>query len=168
MWIKILLVATTCAMLLTGCSNNAYQSGYDDGYYDAELEYENDYDSGVDDGYSYGYENGYDDGYYDGCEDGYEEGYEDGLHVFRVNVAELMYDHEYEVVKKLAEYSPEDVEDALEFEFGVKDIAMVIEYLQTLSETVTGTCEICGELVYADEFAFLPDGIECAHSECVA
>ena len=70
-------------------------------------------------------------------------------------------------LNKFAEYYPEAIADALEFEFGVRDITTVIDYLQELSETVTGTCEICGELVYADDLAFLPDGIECAHDECV-
>ena len=151
MWIKVLLVATTCSMLLTGCTNTAYQSGYDDGYYDAEWEYKYDYENGVDAGY----------------ETGYDEGYYDGYHVFQMAIANLMYDHEYEVVKKLAEYYPEDVAAALEFEFGVNNIATVIEFLQARSETVAGTCEICGEIVYEDELGFLPNGIECAHSECV-
>jgi len=126
--------------------------------------------------YTEEYLNGQDDGYDDGYESGYHDGYKDGfadndhsqkIHDFEMMIINLMYDHEYEVVEKLSEYYPEGVESALEFEFGVKDIPVVIEYLDELSNTVIGQCEICSKPVYADEFAFLPDGIECAHGECV-
>ena len=118
----------------------------------------------------------YDIGYTDGYRDGYEDAFEKSLNnpdcseelrSFQSAVADLMYDREYDIIKKLMDYNPKGVQTALEIEFGTNNIDAVINYLDELSKTITGTCEICGELVYADDFAILPEGINCAHSECV-
>lgn len=92
--------------------------------------------------------------------------YAEEIHRFQTAIAELMYDYEYEVVKKLYKYYPNGVEDALEKEFGVKDIDAVMDYIQKRSETEVGICEFCGKTVYADEIVILPEGVECAHKEC--
>lgn len=110
------------------------------------------------------YEEGYNDGYVEGCG---EDEIPDELRAFYTLVGNLMYDYEYETVVKLLEYYPEGVKTALDFEFGNPDISAVIEYLEERAQTVIGNCGLCGELVYADDIAFLPDGITCAHKECV-
>lgn len=144
---RVILCALLC-LLICGCSSEPSDLNPPD---------ENSYNEGYQDGYAAALEESLD-----------TKDYAEELRFFQTAIAELMYDHEYEVVKKLSEYYPKGVETALEIEFGVKDIATVIDYLQTLSETVVGNCEICGKPVYADELALLPDGIECAHSECVS
>ena len=65
------------------------------------------------------------------------------------------------------QYDREGVENALENEFGVRDLTEIISYLEELSTTEIGKCEICGEAVYADEFMILPEDIECAHGMCI-
>lgn len=143
----------TCIMiclLLCGCSTNTNNQTSD-----------SDYDAG--------YEEGYTDGYNDAFEKSLNNSdYSDEIHFFQTAIADLMYDHEYDTVKTLMEYNRKGVESALEIEFGSKDIEAVIDYLDGLSKTITGTCEICGEPVYADEFAILPEDITCAHSSCVS
>ena len=87
---------------------------------------------------------------------------------FQIMIAELMYDKEYEIVKKLIEYYPSGVELALEIEFGVKNINTIIEYIEKASTTVAGMREICNKVVFQDEMGLLPAGISCAHAGCVA
>ena len=137
---KVILCTMLCLLILCGCYSGS--GGHDDAY---------------------------DEGYWDGHDDAeYSLGYHvEELRSLQTAIAELMYAHEYEVVKKLSEYSPRGVGTALEIEFGVEDIDAIIDYLQELSETVIGNCEYCGYPVFADEFAFLPIGIECAHNECI-
>lgn len=136
-----LLILCGCSFEPSGLNTTSDESGYNEGY-------QEEYDAAFEEGLNM-------------------EGYAEKLHSFQTAISELMYDHEYEVVKKLSKYYPEGVEAALEIEFGAKDISTVIDYLQKLSETVTGNCEICEKPVYADEFVLLPNGIECAHSECI-
>ena len=154
----LLLLILVLLCVLMGCSSSA--SDADD--FESKESYNDGYDNGYKEGYEEGYDIGYEQSFYDNviCS---EE-----LHDFTMMIVNLMYDYEYEVVEKLLEYYPEGVETALEFEFGVKDITVVIEYLDELSQTVVGQCEFCAEPVYADEIGFLPDGVECAHSECVS
>ena len=59
------------------------------------------------------------------------DGYAEELGSFMRGIADLMYDHEYDVVKTLLDYCPEGVEAALEVEFGVTDINTIIEYIET-------------------------------------
>lgn len=149
---RIAVVVLLCLVFLCGCSSNVHQADYSN-----------------DDAYTVGYEEGYNEGYNYAFEESLDNpDYSDEIHSFQSAIADLMYDHEYEIVKKLMEYNNEGVESALELEFGSKDINIVIEHLDKLSETVKGTCEICGEPVHADEFAILQNGIECAHSECIS
>lgn len=93
--------------------------------------------------------------------------HEEERHYFGMAIANLMYDGEYEAVEALWTYYREGVEDALEEEFGTKDMSVIIAYLEELSETVVGNCEICNKPVYADDTCILPDGVQCAHYECV-
>ena len=146
---KIIICIIIC-LLLCGCStNHSYQT--------------NDSDNDT------GYEDGYDAGYSDVLEESLNNpDYSDELRSFQSAIADLMYDHEYEIVKKLMEYNKEGVESALELEFGSRSIETVIEYLDNLSKTVKGTCEICNKPVYADDLAILPEGINCAHSKCIS
>ncbi len=146
---KAIMSVLICLLILCGCSNNT-----------------NNYES----------ERTYDDGYNAGYQDGFDDAYEEFINEsdilveqddFQKTVVNLMYDHEYDVVEILLDYCPDAVEAALEDEFGVKEIAPIVDYLEELSNTVSGICEICGEPVCADEFYFPPDGIECAHHECV-
>lgn len=146
---RIIFLLLLCIVIFCGCSTNS-----------DNLSNDNNYDAG------------YNEGYTDGYNDAFEKSlnntdYSDELHSFQSAISNLMYDHEYDTVKTLMEYNRKGVEYALELEFGSKDINAVIEYLDGLSKTVDGTCEICGEPVYADEFAILPEGITCAHSNCV-
>jgi flagellar biosynthesis/type III secretory pathway protein FliH len=99
-----------------------------------------------DEGYDAGYDNGLSDGHYNGYSEGYDEGYDEGLRNredyviynsfheqyknFRSAIAGLMYDGEYEAVRILLKYNREDVEDALEYEFGVTDLTVIIDYLE--------------------------------------
>ena len=145
---RVILCAAVCLLVLCGCSSEPS---------DLNTVGEDSYNKGYQDGYAAAFEESLD-----------TKDYAEEVHSFQTAIAELMYDHEYEVVKKLSEYYPKGVETALEIEFGVKDIAAAIDYLQKLSETVIGNCEFCGNPVYADEFALLPDGIECAHGKCVS
>lgn len=153
---KLLLVLIPILIcILTGCSSTVSDA------YDFEIE----------EMYNEGYDEGYDEGYYEGYDIGYEQSFYDNvicseeIHDFKMMIINLMYDYEYEVVEKLLEYYPEGVESALEFEFGEKDLAVVIEYLDELSQTVIGQCEVCGEAVCADEF--LLDGDPCVHYKCM-
>lgn len=149
---RIAVVILLCLLFLCGCSSNIHQVDYSNN-----------------DAYDVGYEEGYNEGYNDAFEESLDTpDYSDEIHSFQTAIADLMYDHEYDTVRKLLEYNRSGVETALENEFGSKDIDAVIDYLTKLSNTVTGTCEICGEPVYADEFAILPEGITCAHSICVS
>ena len=104
--------------------------------------------------YGMGYENGYNDGYKDCLGDAeYDIVFSnDELNSFQVAIEELMYDHEYDTVRKFWEYNRSGVETALELGFGSKDIDSIIEYIDELSKTVRGICEICNKPVYADEF----------------
>lgn len=112
--------------------------------------YDGGYDKGYDEGRGSGYDNGYDDGRTDAFYEGYDEGYDEGYRVglsdretlvvynsfheqyknFRSAIARLMYDGEYETVRILLKYNREDVEDALEYEFGVTDLFVIIDYLE--------------------------------------
>ena len=149
---RIAVVILLCLLFLCGCSSNIHQVDYSN-----------------DDAYAVGYEEGYNEGYNDAFEESPDNpDYSDEIHYFQTAIANLMYDHEYEIVKKLMEYNKEGVESALELEFGSRSIETVIEYLDNLSKTVKGTCEICNEPVYADDLAILPEGINCAHGKCVS
>jgi hypothetical protein len=64
------------------------------------------------------------------------------------------------------EYNREGVEIALEKEFGTKDLSVIIDYIEGLSQTIIGYCEMCGDPVY--EALILPDGVECACRDCIA
>lgn len=148
---RIAVVILLCLLFLCGCSSNVHQSDSND------------------DDYAVGYEEGYNEGYNDAFEESFDNpDYSDEIHSFQTAIADLMYDHEYDTVRKLSEYNRRGVETALENEFASKDIDAVIDYLTKLSNTITGNCEICGEPVYADEFAILPEGITCAHGKCVS
>lgn len=142
------------------------------------------YEQGHEQGYEEGYDDGYGDGRFDGYYNGYCDGYNDtsseeseptlkvsddflGLLSFRSAIAELMYDREYDTVRTLLEYNREGVEIALEKEFGTKDLSVIIDYIEGLSQTIIGYCEICGEPVYEYEITILPDDIECAHRQCI-
>lgn len=154
----LLIIVLFCTLM--GCSsapNNAQDFTNEDAQNEGNLVVQED-----------GFDAGYEDGYHCGYEDGFADNdHSEIIHDFEMMIVNLMYDHEYGVVEKLLEYYSEGVESALEHEFGVKDLSAVIEYLDELSNTVIGQCEICSKPVYADEFTFLPDGIECAHGECV-
>lgn len=145
---KLFLCFIVCLLILCGCSSANDLSP---------------------DNYDIGYEEGYEDGYNDALEKSSNNpDYSEELHSFQAAIADLMYDHEYDTVKKLMEYNSNGVKVALEIEFGSSDIDVIIDYIDKLSKTITGTCEICGNPVYADDFAILPEGITCAHSKCVA
>lgn len=104
-------------------------------------------------------ENSYNDGYYDGYEDylnhSKEEIFEDEYNEFKSMIVNLMYDYKYDVVKEIQHYYPEVVEEALENEFGAKNIADVIKYLENYrkdqEKTVVGTCKFCQQTVYAND-----------------
>lgn len=165
----ILIFVVFFIFTLYGCSSNlsksinkeTYENNYEDGYKTEDKMFstdanKNSYDSGYTDGYNAGYQQSYIE----------NDCYED-LHSFQVAIAELMYAHEYEVVEKLLDYYPKGVETALEIEFGVKDLSDVINYLEDLSGTVVGNCEICGNPVFADEFAIPSEDLSYAHNKCV-
>lgn len=115
------------------------------------------------------YEDGYEQGHEDGYNDNYENNdYNEDSYDFQRYIVNLMYDRKYDFVRDLAGEFPEKVDYALEKEFGVTDIDIIIEYLEEGSQTIIGTCEICHEPVYADDMAILPDGIDCAHSSCIS
>ncbi len=125
--LNTILCITLCLILLYSCSSTSnsdyavgygtgYEEGYEEGYNDCEENYEDDY--------SFGYEEGYREGLRE------MEHYFDELLSLQIGIAELMYDHEYAVVEKLHEYRPEEVENALEHEFGTKEISEVKEYLE--------------------------------------
>ena len=87
------------------------------------------------DSYYIGYENGYDEGYENGYNDAFEKSldepsYSEEYRSFNKTIANLMYDGEYETVRTLMSYYPDGVNEALEFEFGVTDINVIIDYLE--------------------------------------
>jgi formylmethanofuran dehydrogenase subunit E len=149
---RIAVVILLYLLFLCGCSSNVYQAEYSN-----------------DDAYAVGYEEGYNEGYNDAFKESLDNpDYSDEIHSFQTAIAGLMYDHEYDTVRKLLEYNRRGVETALENEFGSNNIDDVIEYLDALSKTITGMCELCGEPVYSDELAILPEGISCAHRKCIS
>lgn len=153
---KTVAIIFACLLLLCGCATNNHQTDYSN-------------DIAFDSGYEKGYEEGYSEGYNDALEKSIDNlDYSEELQDFQSAIADLMYDHDYDTVQTLLSYNRTGVETALNIEFGTHDIDVIIEYLEELSGKVIGNCEICGAVVYADEFAILPDGIECAHAECVS
>lgn len=87
------------------------------------------------DSYYIGYENGYDEGYENGYNDAFEKSldepsYSEEYRSFNKTIANLMYDGEYETVRTFMSYYPDGVNEALEFEFGVTDINVIIDYLE--------------------------------------
>ena len=93
--------------------------------------------------------------------------YEEERHYLGIASANLMYNGEYDAVEALRTYHREGIEAALEEEFGTKDMSVIIDYLEALLETVVGNFEICNKPVYADDICILPEGVQCAHYECV-
>ena len=149
---KVALLFILCMSLLCGCSSNSNPQT----------------DETNDENYDIGYADGYKDGYADALEESLNApDYSDELRSFQSAIASLMYDNEYDIIEKLMEYNRVGVEKALELEFGSKSIDVIKDYLDELSRTIIGTCELCGEPVYTDEFAILPEGITCAHRKCI-
>ena len=75
--------------------------------------------------------------------------FEEEYFEFQRAVINLMYDYEYEAVKKLFKYCPEVVDSFLEHEFGTNDFSEIIDYLETERQlkqnTIVGKCMCCGE-----------------------
>lgn len=153
--IQIVIIAIIC--VLCGCSSEPEHLN--------EYEYVESFEDRYDKGYEDGYECGYDNGFLEGFN---EADCTDELLSYKNIIVSLVYDHEYGVVEKLMDYYPEGVENALEVEFGVNDLTIIIDYLEERSQTIVGVCEICGKMVYADEIAVLPSDIDCAHEECIS
>lgn len=126
---------------------------------------------GIEEGSKAGYEEGYEEGYFYGREDGWDVGWESGYYEEQDSlqrmISNLMYDHEYDIVKSLLEYDRKEVEEALEYEFGTSDIDSIIEYFYELSITEAGLCSVCGKTAYADDERLSPDGIIYTHDECL-
>lgn len=160
---RFILCLLLCVVALCGCSSTPDPlEGYsrEDAYY-----------LGIEEGSNAGYNEGYDDGYNDGYEKGLDVGWESSYYEeqdsFQRMISNLMYDHEYDIVKSLLEYDRKEVEEALEYEFGTSNIDSIIDYFYELSITEVGTCDICGEIVYAgNDIPFKPEGIACAHIAC--
>ena len=125
--------------LLCGCSTNATNGD----------------DLAMESALKKSYADGYNDGYEACLNRSQEDIFEEGHHEFRLLIANLMYDYQYDTVEEIYNYYPEDVEEALECEFGTRDMMSVIEYLEdnriVQENTVVGICKYCNETVYASD-----------------
>ena len=132
----IFLIMLIIICLLSGCSNSTVTPTL-----------ENSYDDGYIEGYNAGYE--------DCLNHPKEEIFENEYTKFKSMIVSLMYDYKYDAVQEIQHYYPEVVGEALENEFGVKNIADIVEYLENYrieqEETVVGTCEFCKQAVYAND-----------------
>ena len=106
-------VLCSCSFNENATTNNANDNSYDEGY-----------DNGYQKGFDKGYEEGYTEGYVNAST--YEEEYRD----FEKAIISLMYDGEYTSVKNMMRYYPKGVKNALEREFGVSDMNIIIDYLE--------------------------------------
>ena len=135
----IFLITLIIICLFIGCSNNSTVNN----------------DMDVESTFEKSYNDGYHDGYEDCLNRPKEEMFEDEYDEFKMLVVNLMYDYQYDAVKKIHAYYPQAVDEAVEDEFGTKNIEDVIEYLEDYrkkqEETVVGICEFCQMTVYADD-----------------
>lgn len=152
---QILTLLIFCVMLLIGCSGNTNQPTQEDSF--DEYEYEQQYDKGYRDGYEIGY---------DTCRSDYSKDLNE-LETYQSMIVSLIYDKEFDVLYTLLDYNRTEIESVLENEMGTTDLEEIKAYFTELSQTIIGSCEICGEAVYADESPTFEDDIDCAHFACV-
>lgn len=132
----IFLIVLISVCLLSGCSNSTVNPTL-----------ENSYDDGYNEGYNAGYE-----AYLNRPK---EEIFENEYNEFKLMIVNLMYDYKYDAVQEIQHYYPKAVEEALENEFGTKNIADITKYLENYREeqekTAVGICEFCKKTVYAND-----------------
>ena len=135
------------SLLMHGCSVNSSSQN------------RTDTESIREDGYNAGYEDGYNAGYESCLNDATGAKYEDEYQDFKLAIINLMYDYEYDAVRKIHQHYKNGVEAALENEFGTKDIDAIVNYLESYrieqEKMVVGTCKYCGKTVYNSDAVHL-------------